>query len=48
MHFVTVIELLGMLKAFLVPYPFTACNFTIEFIEKPSSATHCDKFFPMF
>ena len=38
MHFVTVLELLGMLKPLLVTYPFTACDFTIEFIEKPSSA----------
>ena len=43
MHFVTVLELLGMLKPLLVTYPFIACDFTIEFIEKPSSATHRDK-----
>ena len=43
MHFVTVLELLGMLKPLLVTYPFIACDFTIAFIEKPSSATHHDK-----
>ena len=48
MHFITVLKLLGMLKSFLVTYPFTTGDFTTEFIEKPFSATHRDKFLPMF
>ena len=38
MHFVTVLELLGMFKLLLVTYPFTVYEITIEFVEKPSSA----------
>ena len=38
MYFVTALELLGMLKPLLVTYPFTKWGFTVEFIEKPSSA----------
>ena len=48
MLFVTVLELLGMLKPLFVMYPFTACDFTIEFIEKPSSAAHRNKIFQCF